>query len=195
MTSSVERLEHLRNTPTTDFNVGTDVTRRLDRSVRKLRRWLVPFSLTSTGIGGSPVRLGGSGGYEYGVEGATVEQRAMRTGNALRMKVPGAIFTGLAELRFVHRTDSGAAGTPATPATTDGTAESVANPAFGTAKLGFKVLTEAAEAREVAEPTVFRSVDRDPARPLRLEAPALPAGTKALRPRAREIGAAGAAGR
>ncbi|NUR43373.1 MAG: hypothetical protein HOV73_25160, partial [Streptomyces sp.] len=107
-------------------------------------------------------------------DGALTAQQSVRAGTAVKMKVPGAVFDGVATLSFVHRADPlGAGSTPGV-----GRAP---HPSGGQARLGFQVLMDAADARPVPEPGAFSAATR-PQGPRRMAAPALQEGDHAWRP-------------
>ncbi|MDH6109463.1 hypothetical protein P3T36_000234 [Kitasatospora sp. MAP12-15] len=182
VSAQVATLAHLRNTDSSEFNTGTDVTRTITSSDTYSWSGQTPFSAQQTGIDEAPLRLNGSATAQYGRDRQSIDQFSVRAGNAVKMKVPGAIFNGVARLTFSLRKDPATAGDPAL-ATTATSVPTGPAPAVATAELGFQVLTEAAEARPVSAPQTFDATTRTPA-PLQIEPPVVAAQSTAWRPKA-----------
>lgn len=201
VTAEVASMTHRRNTGRTEFNTGSDITRvfahgqSADRSVR------AAVTAQSADLGAGPGSITGAVQGEYDREGLAVRQESVRTGTAVKTKVPGVVFDGVATLVFTHRRTVGTTLAPVTapvtaPATTTGpvgasdavgggapaTADGAGRPVReARAKVGFQVLVDAAEARPVAAAAVFSAAER-PAGPKRMAATPVEAGDIAWRP-------------
>ncbi|MBY8882307.1 scabin-related ADP-ribosyltransferase [Actinacidiphila acidipaludis] len=182
VTAEVTSMEHLRTTDKTEFNTGADVTRVFTLTEGRNRALRGGFSAQSSDLQAGPVTLSGelSGQYEH--EGVASRQVSVRSGSAVKMKVSGAVFDGVAKLTFTHRAvPAGSTVTPAaaTAAATAGAATGAADHAVS--HVGFQTLVEAAESRPVETARAFTAAER-PAGPLRMAAPHLAAGDLAWRP-------------
>ncbi|MCW8383738.1 scabin-related ADP-ribosyltransferase [Streptomyces justiciae] len=174
VTAEVTTMKHLRNTDKTEFNTGSDVTRVYTHTRSSEHGVRATMQAQSADLHAGPTTVTGVGHGEFDRDGALTVQESVRTGTAVKMKVPGAVFDGVATLSFVHRADPlGADSTPGV-----GRAP---HPPGGQARLGFQVLMDAADARPVSEPGVFSAATR-PQGPRRMTAPALQEGDHAWRP-------------
>ncbi|KUN18369.1 hypothetical protein AQJ23_39765 [Streptomyces antibioticus] len=185
VTAEVTTMKHLRNTEKTEFNTGSDVTRVYTRTHSSEHGVRATMQAQSADLHAGPTTVTGVGHGEFDRDGALTAQESVRTGTAVKMKVPGAVFDGMATLSFVHRAHPlGASPAPAHAApATSAPHPTAANPPGGRARIGFQVLVDAADARPVAEPEVFSAADR-PQGPRRMTAPALQEGDHAWRPSA-----------
>ncbi|MBC9726008.1 hypothetical protein [Streptomyces sp. TRM68367] len=180
VTALVDEMTHLRNTKQTEFNTGTDVTRTITSQATHTQSGQTALSGQNAHLGVHTGQLRESGVFagsvtsEYGHDRTSLGRVSLRSVNALKAKVPGALFDGVATLTFTHLAD---------PATATDTHRA----AHGTALLGFQVLSEAAESQAVDTAQSFTAATRSPG-PLSMEAPLVPVGATAWRPKPRVWG-------
>ncbi len=176
VTATVDEMTHLRNTAQTEFNAGTDVT----RSITSLGTYsrigqATPLSGQNSRLGlhagelQASVGVSGSVTGQYGRDRVSLGRVSMRAVNAVKAKVAGVVFDGVATLRFSYLADPATA----TDFHTTGSA---------TARLGFQVLSEAADSQAVDAAQPFSAVGRSPG-PLPMLAPLVPEGETAWRPK------------
>ncbi|MFB7493469.1 hypothetical protein ACFC09_01975 [Streptomyces sp. NPDC056161] len=187
VTAEVSAMKHLRNTDRTEFNTGSDVTRVHTRTKGSEHGVRATMNVQSADLHAGPTTVTGVGHAEFDREGAVIGQESVRTGTAVKMKVPGAVFDGVATLSFVHRADPLGAAEPATPAPHGAAPDTAGGPVRpvrgGRAQIGFQALVDAADARPVPEPAAFSAATRPPG-PRRTEAPYLHEGDHAWQPSA-----------
>ncbi|MFE9611762.1 hypothetical protein [Streptomyces sp. NPDC006012] len=115
VTAEVSSMKHLRNTDKTEFNTGSDVTRVYTHTKSSEHGVRATMNVQSADLHAGPTTVTGVGHAEFDREGALIGQESVRTGTAVKMKVPGAVFDGVATLSFVHRADPLGAAKPAVP--------------------------------------------------------------------------------
>lgn len=175
--AQVEEMAHLRTTEQTEFNTGRDVTRTITSlGAHTWSAQATPLSGQNSHLGFDPgphVResfaFSRSVAGQYGRDRMSLDRVSLRAVNAVKMKVPGVIFDGVATLTFSYLAD---------PATVTDAPKA----ARATARLGFQVLSEAAESQAVDSAQSFVAVTRVPG-PLAMEAPIVPEGATAWRPK------------
>ncbi|MFF4902846.1 hypothetical protein ACFY3I_41530, partial [Streptomyces sp. NPDC001068] len=171
VSAEIESMKHVRNTARTEFNTGSDVTRVFSDAKGSDRSFRATTVAQSADLHAGPTSVTGNVYGEYDREGTAIGQQSVRSGIAVKTKVPGAVFDGVATLGFVHRADPHGAtrqarrGDP--PAAAGDSAPSAEVPAApprhgARARIGFQVLVDAADARPVPEPTPFTATERPP---------------------------------
>ncbi|MFB7944319.1 toxin glutamine deamidase domain-containing protein [Kitasatospora phosalacinea] len=98
-----DRLEHLGDSGTTEFNTGTDVQRSFAGSGGSGNSHQGLFGLTgAVPVGAAPVSvtLGATGTGGSGHEHADVRTSSTAAGSATKAKLPGSAYRGEAELQF-----------------------------------------------------------------------------------------------
>ncbi|MCH6166067.1 DUF4157 domain-containing protein [Pseudonocardia alaniniphila] len=97
-------MSYRRPTKETEFNVGSDSSRgRASSEGRNTRGEItVPIGISPLGETAVTGSLTVTPAGEYGRENREGDQASARTGTALKMKVPGAVFDGRAMLTFRH---------------------------------------------------------------------------------------------
>ncbi|MFF5499869.1 hypothetical protein ACFY7D_41005, partial [Streptomyces aquilus] len=105
VTAEVTTMKHLRNTDKTEFNTGSDVTRIYTHTRGSEHGVRATMQAQSADLHAGPTTVTGVGHGELDRDGALTVQESVRTGTAVKMKVPGAVFDGVATLSFVHRAD------------------------------------------------------------------------------------------
>ncbi|WP_344717768.1 DUF4157 domain-containing protein [Pseudonocardia yunnanensis] len=97
-------MSYRRTTKETEFNVGSDSSRARASSEGRNTRGeaTVPIGISPLGETAVTGSLTVTPVGEYGRENREGDQASARTGTALKMKVPGAVFDGRAMLTFSH---------------------------------------------------------------------------------------------
>ncbi|MFF4836419.1 hypothetical protein [Streptomyces sp. NPDC001315] len=113
--AEISSMKHLRNTEKTEFNTGSDVTRVYTHTKSSEHGVRATMNVQSADLHAGPTTVTGVGQGEFEREGAVIGQQAVRTGTAVKMKVPGAVFDGVTTLSFVHRADPLGAATAPVP--------------------------------------------------------------------------------
>ncbi|EYT81993.1 type III effector HopAG1 [Streptomyces sp. Tu 6176] len=184
VSAEVASMKHVRNTRETTFNTGSEVTRFFSETEGSSWGVRAAVLVQSGDLHAGPASVSGIPHAEYDREGAQTVQQSVKTGTAVKMKAPGAVFDGVAVLSFVHRADP--LGTPE-PTQDDGspapgTADPAGRPSGGPrARIGFQAVVPVPDARTVPQPTAFAAADRAPA-PRRTEGPSLSTGDTSWRP-------------
>ncbi|MFL4910140.1 hypothetical protein ACJ6WF_45255 [Streptomyces sp. MMS24-I2-30] len=151
VTAEVSAMKHLRNTDRTEFNTGSDVTRVHTRTKGSEHGVRATMNVQSADLHAGPTTVTGVGHAEFDREGALIGQESVRTGTAVKMKVPGAVFDGVATLSFVHRADPLGAAEPAAPGASVAAHRAASASAHGTASAS--VHSAAPATAEGAAPT------------------------------------------
>ncbi|MFD1519725.1 eCIS core domain-containing protein [Pseudonocardia yunnanensis] len=129
--AEIVSMSHHHTTKETEFNVGTDTSGSMSSSEGSNERGEVtaPIGLSGLGGGAATGSLTVTPFTEYGRDGRESAQGAARSGVGMKMKVPGAVFDGVAKLSFKVRR-------PGQPG----------QPNLGEARIGFQAIVDAAEA-------------------------------------------------
>ncbi|CAM5294278.1 hypothetical protein SCANM63S_02310 [Streptomyces canarius] len=186
VSAEVTSMKHVRNTAKTEFNTGSDVTRVFSDAEVSEQSFRAALNAQSGDLHAGPTTVTGTVQGDFDRDGTLVDQHSVRTGTAIKMKVPGAVFDGTAALTFVHRADPLGASSTTTasdaPATAPHTGTSASAPPRGArARIGFQVLVDAGDARAVSEPTVFSAAEQ-PQQPRRMTGTPLEPGDTAWQP-------------
>ncbi|MBV9026195.1 MAG: hypothetical protein JO362_20945 [Streptomycetaceae bacterium] len=154
ITARVVSAQHLRSTPQTEFNVGTEVQRSLTGQRVRTNAFSIPLPGQLTVTDGSMAAIAGGSG-QAGVDKLVSRAFMSKTVMANKTKTTGEKFAGEAELVFDMHRD-----VPTVPGLLAVTRHTGAPPALkslasltgipvahrATASLGFEVLVETAEA-------------------------------------------------
>ncbi|MER7930252.1 hypothetical protein ABTY96_45310 [Streptomyces sp. NPDC096057] len=156
VTAEIVSMRHVRNTAKTEFNSGSDITRVFSHAKGSEQSLRVTALAQSADLKAGPASVTGNVYGEYDQEGTAVGRQSVRTGLAIKMKVPGAVFDGVAALGFTHRPAGGGEAAP------NAVALSARPMPKARARIGFQVLVDAADARAVPEPAPFSAAERPP---------------------------------
>ncbi|GAA1198508.1 hypothetical protein GCM10009608_37060 [Pseudonocardia alaniniphila] len=129
--AQIVSMSHHHTTKETEFNVGTDTSSSTTSSEGSNERgeFTAPIGLSGLGGGVATGSLTFTPLAEYGWDGRESAQGSARSGVGMKMKVPGAVFDGVAKLSFKVRR-------PGQPG----------QPTLGEARIGFQAIVDAAEA-------------------------------------------------
>ncbi|WP_433287349.1 eCIS core domain-containing protein [Pseudonocardia sp. CA-142604] len=129
--AQIVSMSHHHTTKETEFNVGTDTSSSTASSGGSNEReeFTAPIGLSGLGGGVATGSLTFTPFAEYGRDGRESAQASARSGAGMKMKVPGAVFDGVAKLSFKVRR-------PGKPG----------QPTLGEARIGFQAIVDAAEA-------------------------------------------------
>ena len=129
--AEIVSMSHHHTTKETEFNVGTDTSSATASSEGSNERgeFTAPIGLSGLGGGVATGSLTFTPFAEYGRDGRESAQGSARSGVGMKMKVPGAVFDGVAKLSFKVRR-------PGQPG----------QPNLGEARIGFQAIVDAAEA-------------------------------------------------